>query len=218
MPENRKLLLIGGGGHCKSVIDTLLTSSEYKNIGIIEKKNKYMAVSKISEIPVIGYDDELEIFYKRGYTDAFITVGSIGNPVVRNVIYKRIKEIGFRVPNIIDKSSNISKGIHWGEGIFAGKNVVINAEVQLGNCVIINTGSIIEHECRIQDFVHVGPGSIICGNVRIDEETHIGAGSIVKQGVHIGAGAMIGMGSVVLKDISSYATAYGNPCREVKNE
>lgn len=38
----KKLLLIGGGGHCKSVLDSILDNNDYIDIGIIEKKRNLL--------------------------------------------------------------------------------------------------------------------------------------------------------------------------------
>jgi len=220
MPEIRKILLLGAGGHCKSVLDSIISSYCYDSIGIIDKILPSIEDenSNIMGIPIIGEDNDLTRLYSEGFTEAFITVGSIGDVSLRKKLYITIKQIGFHIPNIVDSSSIVSSFAVLGEGIYIGKNAVVNADAKIGNCAIINTSAVIEHECRIGDFVHIAPGSILSGNVWIDEGTHIGAGSVIKQGLHIGADTMIGIGSVVLKDIKSKVTAYGNPCKEVKHD
>ncbi|WP_097014070.1 acetyltransferase [Anaerocolumna aminovalerica] len=223
MSQNRKILLLGAGGHCMSVLDSLITLKLYSDIGIVDrieenKEDNWKANHSVLGIPVVGTDDDLERLYNDGYTDAFITVGSLGNTSIRRKLYKKIKEIGFNIPNIIDESSIISNFVTLGEGNFIGKKVVINGGISIGNCTIINTSSTIEHESIIDDFVHISPGSILCGNVHIGANTHVGAGSIIKQELTIGSDTIIGMGSVVISDIKSNAVAFGNPCREVKHE
>lgn len=219
MPGNKKLLLIGAGGHCKSVIDTLVNLATYSCIGIIEKKEIYeqniVNKNTFMGVPIVGTDANLQSLHSKGYTDAFITIGSVGDTTVRKAIYNNLKKFGFHIPNIIDVTSIVSSSVEFGEGIFIGKHVIVNANVKLGDCVILNTGSIIEHDCKIESFVHISPGSVLCGNVWVEQETHVGAGSVIKQGIHIGEQTMIGLGSVVIKSIGSHKTAYGNPCREV---
>lgn len=222
MDGAKKILLIGGGGHCLAVLDSLLSSYQYQDIGIIDKKNdctKPNTDSKetIMGIPIVGSDEDLEFLYGKGYKEAFITVGSIGDASLRKKLYYKVKEIGFKIPNIIDKTSALSINISLGEGIYVGKKAMINADTKIGNLAIINSSAVIEHECEINDFVHIAPGAILCGNVCIGKDTHIGAGSIIKQGVHIGSKTMIGMGSVVLKNMNDNTIAYGNPCREVNH-
>ena len=218
MSESKKILLIGTGGHCLSVLDSLLATCKYETIGIVGKEECQFEGEqrRIMGVPIIGSDADLFELFSQGYTEAFVAIGSVGDISLRKKLYQIVKKIGFQLPNIIDNTSVVSKNITLGEGIYIGKNAVVNACTIIGDCVILNTGCTVEHECKIGDFVHIAPGAILSGNVEVHEGTHIGAGSIVRQGIHIGYNTMVGIGSVVVKDIPSYVTAYGNPCKEVK--
>jgi sugar O-acyltransferase (sialic acid O-acetyltransferase NeuD family) len=213
----KRLLLIGGGGHCKSVLDSLLAREYYTEIGIIDhKENRGKAVLGI---PIIGSDSDLEDLYSRGYTYAFVTLGSIGNSAPRVKLFAELKRIGFEIPYIVDSTAIISRNVFLEKGVYVGKNAVINADAAIGKGAIINTAAIIEHDCQIGAFVHIAPGSVLCGQVQIGAYTHIGAKSVVKQQVKIGANTMIGMGSLVLRNVPEDIVAFGNPCKEVsKNE
>ena len=212
---SKKLLLIGGGGHCRSVLDSILTLGEYSEVGIINKnKNNY--VDNILGIPIIGCDEDLFKLYHDGYHYAFVAVGSIGKPLLRIKLYKMLEKIGFGIPNVIDTTAVIGRQVKMGKGIFIGKNAVINVGTSVGKGSIINTGSVVDHDCIINQFCHIAPGTVLCGEVEIGENTHIGAGSVIKQQIKIGSNTIIGMGSVVLKDIKDNVIAYGNPCKEAK--
>lgn len=214
----KSILLIGGGGHCRSILDSLCTIGGYDRIGIIarDKENyKELIEDRIISKYLVGVDRELPEFFEAGWNEAFISLGSIGNPIGRKKIYSFIKEIGFHIPTIIDKTAIISRNSILGEGVFAGKNVVINSGCTVGNCTIVNTGAIIEHDCSIAEFVHISPGSVICGQATIGKDSHIGAGSVVRQGIIVGNNVLIGAGSVVVKNIPDNVKAYGNPCKVV---
>ena len=206
-----KLLLIGGGGHCSSVIDSVMSLGDYEEIGIIDQKGE-----ELFGIPVIGTDADLERLYSEGWNKAFITVGSVGDTSVRKKIYENLKEIGFEMEIIIDPTAVISIGCEINEGTFVGKNAVINSGSKIGACSIINTGAIIEHECAIGTFSHISPGAVICADVTVGSNTHIGAGSVVIQGIKIGSDCLIGAGSVVVKDVAAGNKAFGNPCKVIE--
>ena len=211
----RKLLLLGGGGHCKSIIDSLSESSVYERIGIVEKSGNVH--SSILGIPVVGTDEDLEKLKREGYTDAFVSLGSIGNTSNRRKLYGMIASLGFSIPNIIDDSAIVSSNSTLGRGLFIGKHAVVNAGSVLGDGVIVNSSATIEHDCTIGSFTHISPGVVLCGNVTIGEDAHIGAGSIVRQQVQVGNNAMVGMGSIVLHDVPDSILAYGSPCRIVRS-
>lgn len=211
---SNKLLLVGGGGHCKSVLDSLLELNSFSDIGIIEKDNS--DGHTVFNVPVIGCDDDLPELYQNGYHYAFVTVGSIGDAKLRIKIFNNLKKVGFEIPNIIDRTAVVSRFSCLGKGIYVGKKAVINAGSVIGNGSIINTGAIIEHDCNIGEFAHIASGTVLCGNVHIGANTHIGANSSIKQQLKIGSDSIIGMGSVVVKDMEKNIVAFGNPCRVVE--
>lgn len=208
----RKILLIGGGGHCCSVLDSILTMNCYDDIGIIDSQEH----SSLANIPVVGQDEDLPNLFRSGWKEAFITVGSVGNTSVRRRLYNILNEIGYTLPILIDSTAIVARDVTMESGIFVGKRAVINAGSRIGKCAIINTGAIVEHDCLIGDFSHISPGTVLCGEVCVGNDTHIGAGTVIKQQINIGNGSLIGIGSNVVKDIPEYMTAYGNPCKVVK--
>lgn len=218
MMEN-KLLLIGGGGHCHSVIDSVLSAGLYTEIGVVAKdQDNYNELKDdVLLAPyLVGTDESLRKLYESGWNFAFITLGSVGNTKGRRALYKTILELGFEIPIIIDPSAIVSTKATVEKGVFIGKRAVINAGSKVGSCAIINTGTIIEHDCIIGDFVHISPGATLCGQVSIGDDSHIGAGSVVRQCINIGSNSLVGAGSVVVKNVPDNVKAYGNPCRVVE--
>ena len=206
----RKIALIGGGGHCGSVIDSLLSLRVYDAVGIVDPKGV-----SILGVPVLGTDDDLPRLFREGWTDALITVGSLGDTALRRRLYGIVKDIGFHLPMIVDPTAVVAREVKLGEGCFVGKCAVVNVGAAVGTCAIINTGAIVEHDCRIGAFAHISPGAVLCGQVRVGNDSHIGAGAVVRQQITVGHGVLIGAGSVVVNHVPDRATAYGNPCRVV---
>ena len=211
MDRQRSVLLVGGGGHCASVLDSVLALGEYERIGIIDKD---VTVS-MEGIPVVGKDEDLPGLRQAGWNEAFVCVGSVGSPVLRQKLFGLIRDAGYQIPDIIDPTAVIAGNVIFGAGVFVGKKAVINAGCRIGDGAIINTGAIIEHECRIGSFAHVSPGAVLCGQVQVGDRSHVGAASAVRQTIRIGEDVMVGMGSVVTQEIPDRTEAYGNPCRVV---
>ncbi len=204
----RRILLIGGGGHCRSVLDSLFELKCFEDIGIIDSKDLHYP-----DVSVVGTDDDLPELIEKGWKEAFITVGSIGNTCIRRRLYQYVKNQGFILPAIIDPSAIVARNVIVEEGVYIGKKATINTGTRICTGAIINTGAIIEHDCFVDEFSHISPGAILCGQVRIGHDSHIGAGTVVRQLINIGNNTLIGAGSVVVKDMPDSITAYGNPCR-----
>lgn len=211
---NKRMLLVGGGGHCRSVLDCLRRIGTYETFGIIDQEGTLH--SSRFGVPITGSDADLPELFAGGWTSAVIALGSIGNPERRQALFERLKIIGFSLPPVVDPSALIGYEAIVKEGAFIGKGTVVNVGAQIGCCAIINTGAVVEHDCTIGNFVHVSPGCTLCGGVAVGENTHVGAGSVVRQQVQIGRNCLIGAGSVVVSSIPDGAEAYGNPCKVVK--
>lgn len=209
------ILLIGGGGHCESVIDTLKKSNKYNIVGILDTADK--VGMKIDSVEVVGVDDDLQKFYDSGIKHVFITLGSVGDTSLRVRLFNKARSIGYDFPVVVDPSAIISDSSVIKDGSYIGKGAVVNSRANIGECCIINSGSIVEHGSMIHDFCHISPGATISGNVTIGAYTHIGTNATIIQNMVVGADTIIGAGSVVVFNIGSHKKAYGNPCREVSD-
>ncbi len=207
----RKLVLIGGGGHCKSVLDTAARMNCFDEIVITDPNIEQGKL--ILDHSIVGSDNCLEELFQKGFKYAFITIGSVNFNPLREKIADKIASLGFLFPVIHDPSAIISDSAIIGDGSFIGKNAIINAEAKIGKHCIINTSAIIEHECNVGDFSHISVGTVLCGEVTIGGNCVIGSNSTVIQRLIVGNNSVIGAGSVVTKDIPSNCTAIGVPAR-----
>lgn len=212
--KSGRILLLGGGGHCRSVLDSLLGLEEYAQVGIVDWPEKCR--NGIYGVLVAGSDEDLPRLFREGWKYAFVTLGSIGNYKRREQLYRCLLDIGFEVPVICDGSAVVSRNAALGNGTFVGKHAIINAGTTVGACAIINTGAILEHDCSIGNMTHISTGSTLCGGVSVGDGTHIGAGTVIRQKLSVGADSIIGIGSVVTKNIADHVMAFGNPCKVVK--
>ncbi len=200
------IILLGAGGHAKSVIDCIERQGKYRVVGFLDKEECGKVCYRGYE--VIGDDDDLSRFYEQGVRNAFVTVGFLGRSTVRNRLYDRLKEIGYRLPNIIDPSAVVAEDAALGEGTFVGKLAMINADAKIGSMCIINSGALIEHECRVGDFSHISVGTVLCGGVAVGRSTFVGAGSTLIQGVTVGDGCIVAAGVTLRKSIGEQELAY----------
>lgn len=202
-----RIVLIGGGGHCKSVVNSIQRACFYDEVVVVDQS--YPQLENVLGIPVIGKDDKLPELKNAGYDHAFITVGSIKSTELRRRLYEEAVRLGFWFPYIVDPSAQVSEYAKLETGVFIGQNSVVNVEAHICKMAIINTGAIVDHECVIGEYSHIAVGARLCGNVVVGNDVLIGAGAVVIQGVHIGNGALVGAGSVVLRNIEDNETVVG---------
>lgn len=200
------IILLGIGGHAHSIVDSIESSNEYSICGFLDVPEKVGEQYRGYE--VIGTDDLLEDCFQRGIRNAFVSIGYLGTGNIRNILYERIKAVGFHLPNIVDKTAVIAKDVVMGEGNFVGKEAIINSAAKIGNMCIINTGAIVEHDCKVGDFSHVSVGSVLCGDVHVGQSSFIGANATVIQGKNIGNNCIVGAGTTIRKDMKNNQMAW----------
>lgn len=211
----KKIVLIGGGGHSKVIIDIIRSTDEFEIVGITEKNS---VLDSILDVPILGDDSILEELLNKGVEYAFISIGINENVNLRNTLYNKIKKIGFVIPTLIHKQTIISQYTTLGEGTCVMAGAVINPNVRIGNNSVINTGAIIEHDCIIGDNTFISPGTILAGNVTIKNNSLIGMGSKIIEGKTIGNNVTIGAGAVVINDIPDNCVAVGVPAKAIKKK
>ncbi len=190
----KKILLIGGGGHCRSVIDVIELQKEFEIFGIIDKKENLG--KKVLNYEIIGTDDDLEKFRK--FCDfALITIGFIKNINPRKKLYQQLKKLGYKLPIIVSPLAYVSRYSQIGEGTVVMHHAIINSNVKIGKNCIINTKALVEHDCIVEDHCHISTGAILNGGVKVGRETFIGSGAICVENTVIEPNSFIKAGSLV---------------------
>ena len=182
MSSRKKILLIGGGGHCRSVIDVIELESKYEIAGIIDKKE--LIGQDILGYTVIGCDDDLENLFEI-YKFAIVTVGQIKSNSLRVKLFDKLKAIGYELPVIISPLSYVSKHSVIGEGTIIMHQSLINSNVTIGKNCIINSKALIEHDCLVGDSCHISTASVLNGGVVVREGTFFGSNATSKEGIEI---------------------------------
>ena len=193
-----EVVLIGGGGHCNSVIDVLRDTKEFKIRCIVETKDQ--ALIKREYPYVFGDEKILELIGSD--VRFFIAIGQIKSCAPRERIFDLVKLNRGNFITIKSKHSYVSETTQIGEGTFIGHGAIINCNVTIGKNCIINTKSLIEHDVSIGSHCHISTGAVINGSVNIGDRVFIGSGAIISNDVKVGCGSIIGAGEIVKHDVS----------------
>lgn len=177
-----KILLVGGGGHCRSVIDVIEAEDKYIIAGIIDKEE--LLGEKVLGYEVIGCDDDLERLFET-YKYAVVSVGLIRTNALKVKLFNILKNIGYKLPVIVSPFAYVSKHSQIDEGTVIMHQALVNANAKIGKNCIINTKALIEHDCVVEDNCHISTASVINGGVIVKEGTFFGSNSTSKEGIEI---------------------------------
>lgn len=192
--KQKPLILLGGGGHCKSVID-VAESAGYTILGILDKTE--LVGTKVLDYEIIGTDDDIPQYVDKA--EFLIAVGQIKSPAIRKKLALLVMRAGGKFATIIANDAYVSKYATIGAGTVVMHKAVVNADACIGEHCIINTMANIEHEVQIDGFCHVSTGVMVNGNCVIGDEVFIGSGSVLYNGISVIDSTIIPAGSIVRK-------------------
>ena len=202
----KPLVLLGGGGHCKSVIE-VAESAGYQILGVLDMPED--VGTEVLSTKVIGTDDDIPAYVDKG--EFVITVGFIMNPAIRIKLYHLVKEAGGKLATVIASTAYVSKYAEIGEGTVVLHQAFVNAGAKVGKNVILNTATNIEHDAVIGDQCHISTGTMVNGECKVGERCFIGSQSVLANCISVGDDIIVGAGSFVRKSITEKGIYSGNP-------
>jgi sugar O-acyltransferase (sialic acid O-acetyltransferase NeuD family) len=204
------VIVIGGGGHAKVLVSTLLLQHR-RVLGFVDLK-PYLP--PLLGIAYLGDDDV--VFQHPPHQVRLVNgVGSIDSTVLHRTLYEKFQERQYIFETVIHPCAVIAPDVHFEEGVQVMAGGVVQPGSRLGANVIINTGARVDHDCSIDAHAHIAPGVTLSGDVHIGKGAHIGTGACIIQGVDVGAASIVGAGAVVVDDVPSGVTVVGVPARLV---
>jgi sugar O-acyltransferase (sialic acid O-acetyltransferase NeuD family) len=217
-PASGRIVIIGGGGHARMLIDALRAAGEPRTIVVLDADPSRHG-TLLLDAPIVGGDDMLTELIQAGAEHFAVGVGTAvsGDNGPRRKLFERILARDLRALTIVHPRAMVSPWARIGAGaqIFAG--AIVNAGARVGVNTIINSGAIVEHDCVLGDHVHIASGSCLASAVQVGDLAHVGTGAAVRQFVQIGAGTVVGIGAAVVRDVPAWTVVAGVPARALRD-
>lgn len=205
MVDEKRIVIVGAGGHAKVVLSTALAQGETV-VGFIDD-NPALSHATFQGYPVLGNTTFLS-----SPSFAHNIVLALGKNAIRREMAKRGHAMRWKT--LVHPHAYVHPSVQLGVGTVVFAGAVIQPDVKIGDHCIVNTGATIDHDCVIGDYAHLAPGVHLAGNVRIDEGTFLGIGSVVIPGTTIGSWVTVAAGGVVVKNVPSQTIVMGIPAKE----
>ncbi len=189
----KNIVLVGGGGHCISVIDIIENVNEFNILGILDLNSKE---NNILGYKILGGDNLIpELVNENTYF--LITVGQIKNYSIRKNIAKTLTENNAKLATVISPLAYVSKHAVVGEGSIIMNGAVVNAKSIIGKNCIINTKSNVEHGVSIGDFCHISTCAVINGDSVVGKGSFIGSNATISNNIIIKENSIISAGKFI---------------------
>ena len=200
---NKSLVILGTGGFAKEV---------YHNAKDINYKRKIYFADDYTDTTEL-YGEEVIKNWKFHANSEFII--GVGSPKAKKIMIKKALEAGLKPAPTLIHPTAIVQDVIIGFGGIICPNVVITANIKIGDYVTINIGATIGHDTTIGHFTNIAPGVNISGNNYIGMGCDIGTNSATKEKIEIISDTIIGMCSGVTKSITEPGVYIGTPARRV---
>jgi sugar O-acyltransferase (sialic acid O-acetyltransferase NeuD family) len=201
-----KVIIYGGGGLSKMIIESVRVLGCYQIVGIID--DSLPKGTDVIGSPVLGGAEMLPELYKSGVRLAVNSVGGIGNYKVRLNVFHQLADAGFVCPAIVHPTAHVdpSARIEAGVLVLAMSYVSGNAVVGMGS--LINNSVVVSHDCVLGVCTSLSPGAMTAGDVIIEDFVQIGMNATINIGVRVGKESRIGNGATVKKNVPPGSRIY----------
>jgi sugar O-acyltransferase (sialic acid O-acetyltransferase NeuD family) len=187
-----RLLVVGAGGHGRSVAEAVLMSGNFDLVGFLDD-GAFANGGDVWGLPVLGP--------AAGFADyaavASHAVVAIGNNTLRQKLFGQLQAAGFALASVIHPRAIVSPRAQLGEGVAVMAGAVVGTEALLGQGVIVNCGAVVDHHAQVQDFGHLGVNACMAGGSVLGALAWMQAGSAIGYGVQLACGRVLKQGESI---------------------
>ena len=191
----KPILLIGCGGHARSLIDLIESAADWWIHGLVGLPEQ--VGSSLLGYQVIGCDADLPAL-RAECPAAVLAIGQLPDPVPRQRVAAELEFLEFQLPVVISPHAVVSRHAYLGPGTTVGHGVIVNAAASVGSHCILNSCALIEHDVHIGDHCHISTGVLVNGGVRLGSGSFIGSGTMLREGLELPPHTVIGAGKRVM--------------------
>lgn len=177
-----RIVIIGCGGHAKSILDVILFNDNNADIIFVDKNAG-------ENETILGFP----VLNDYNITDEKVIVG-IGDNKKRRELSEKYYD---NLTTIISKNAYIGHAVKIGKGVFIAHHVHVGILTIVDDFCIVNTSASVDHECHLCTCSFIGPNATLCGKVKVNENCFIGAGATIVPNITIKADSFIKANSLV---------------------
>jgi sugar O-acyltransferase (sialic acid O-acetyltransferase NeuD family) len=194
-----KVIIYGGGGLSKMIIESVRILGVYQISGIIDDHMK--KGEDVIGVPVLGGAEVLPELFEQGIRTAVNSVGGIGDYTVRFDVFHTLANAGFICPPIVHPTAHVDPTARLEAGVLVLAQSYVSGNARVGMGTLINNSVVISHDCLVGVCANFSPGAMIAGDAVIGDFTQIGMNATVNIGVHVGKECLIGNNATIKKDV-----------------
>jgi len=189
--DDGRLLIIGAGGHGRSVAEAVIAAGIYEMAGFVDDAAPGLA--QVWGYAVLGTTDDVSVY--RTHADRAIV--AVGNNTLRAVLSIKLLAAGFELTTVVHPRAIVSPRAVIGPGSAIMAGAIVGTEARLGCGVIVNCGAVVDHDAQVHDYGHLGVNACMAGGSVLGRNAWMQAGSALSYGVKVAEGVVLQPGMAV---------------------
>ncbi|PRB75433.1 acetyltransferase [Pseudomonas sp. MYb185] len=187
----RTLLVLGAGGHGKSVAEAALLGGQWNAVLFLD--DAWPDVTEALGCEVRGKVADIAQFASccEG------AIAAVGNNSVREHWIGLIEQAGIELVSVVHPKAWVSPSAMVGAGTAVMAGAVVGTVSKVGKGAIINANATVDHDVVMEELSHIGVGVQLAGGVRVGARAWLQAGSSCGYHVVVEAGVKLGPGTVL---------------------
>ncbi len=193
-----RLLVVGAGGHGRSVAEAAELSGQFEVVGFLD--DALPAGKSVLNLAVLG--PMVSMGHHRAVADQ--TIVAIGNNAVREKLMQQLTATGFALAIVVHPRAIVSPSAVLSEGSAVMAGAIVGTEARLGVGAIVNCGAVVDHHAIVEDFGHLGVNVTMAGGTVLGRGAWMQAGAALGYGVKVPAGVTLAPGVAVDNKTNKY--------------
>ena len=208
----KKMVIFGTGALARLAFIHFSDEGQYE-VAAFTVNEEYLDDGKVFDLEIVPFE-KIEQIYPPSSFAMFVAVGSKKANKARAQIYNDCKEKGYEMVSCLSAKVNRLKYVKAGDNCLIMPNVIVQPFAEIGNDVIIWSGSYIGYQSRIGDHSYIAAAAVVAGHVKMGQYCFVGANATIKDRLTIASECVIGAGAVILRD-TEIGKVYGGHGAEI---
>lgn len=194
-----RLVVIGGGGHAKVVVDAWLAAGRAPGTVEVRDDDASRAGRLLEGLPVQvpAVPPPAARPAPGPGPDAGFHV-AVGSNAVRRDLWARAVAAGLQPAAVVHPRAAVARSAVLEPGCFVAAQAVVGPGARVGRGAIINHGAVVDHDCVVGEFAHVAPMASLSGGARLGAGSLLGSAACVLSGIVIGDWIFVSAGTIVI--------------------
>lgn len=205
-------VIVFGTEHLSSLAWYCLTHDSEHEVAGFTVDAAYQTCRELHGCPVVPFESVERQFPPEAFA-MLVPLGYRNVNGLRAERYRQGKAKGYRFISYVSSRASVWPDLSIGENCMIYDQAAIQPFAEIGDNVVMRSGSLVSHHARVEDHCFVAAHAVIGGGASIGACSVLGLNSAVRDGIRVAARCIVAAGAAVLRDTEPDGIYIGSPAR-----